>query len=97
MYLKFLAVNGYRACSLKNHVSILHDLNHFFFYFSLFNWPTSALHARQVTLLVKSVQINVKLHVRVKGLFTVELLTKLIASISKFHLAKIHKALLTAF
>ena len=60
MYKQFLAVNGYRACSLKNHVSIL---NH---YFSLFNWPTRALHARQVILLVKYVQINVKLHVKVK-------------------------------
>ena len=49
MYLEFLAVNGYRACSLKNHVSILH------YYFSLFNWPTRALLARHVTLLVKSV------------------------------------------
>ena len=59
MYLEFLAVNDYRACLLKNHVSILHH------YFSLFNWPTRALHAlhRQVTLFVKSVQINVKLHI----------------------------------
>ena len=41
----------------------------------------------EVTLLVKSVQINVELHIRVKGVFTVELLTKLIPSISKFNLA----------
>ena len=59
MYLEFLAV--------KNRVSILHH------YFSLFNWPTRALHARQVTMFVKSVQINVKLHVRVKGVLTIEL------------------------
>ena len=88
MYLKFLPVNGYRSCLLKNHVSILHH------YFALFNWPTRALHARQVTVLVKSVQINVKLHVRVKGVFALELL----ASVSKFQLAKVYKALfLTSF
>ena len=74
LYLEFLA-NGYRACLLRNDVSILHH------YFSLFNWPTRALHARQVILLVKSVQFNAKLHVRVQGVFTIELLTKLIASV----------------
>ena len=69
-------------------MSILHHC------FSLFHWCTRALHARQVTLLAKSVQINVKLHIRVKGVFTIELLTKLIANISKFHLARVYKALL---
>ena len=40
---------------------------------------------------MKSIQINVKLHVRVKGVFTIELLTKLIANSSKFYLATVTK------
>ena len=41
LYLEFLAQNGLKACSLKNHLSILDH------YFLLYNWPVQALCANR--------------------------------------------------
>ena len=63
LYLEFLAQNGLKACSLRNHISILGH------YFSLYNWPVQALCAKKVSMLVKSVHVNARMQVRIKGIF----------------------------
>ena len=78
LYLEFLAQNGLNACSLKNHLSILGH------YFSLYNWPVQALCAKKVSMLVKSVHVNARMQVRIKGIFSPELLKKLIVKMQRF-------------
>ena len=73
-----LAQNGLKACSLRNHLSILGH------YFSLYNWPVQALCAKKVSVLVKSVHINARMQVRIKGIFSPELLKKLILKMKRF-------------
>ena len=43
-----------------------------------------------------SVQINAKLQVKVKGIFTVELLQRLVRRVTKFTIAEVYKALFLA-
>ena len=64
--LKFLAQKNFKACSLRNNVSVL---RHFFV---LFNWPVLALSFRKVQFLLKSVLMNVKMTNRVKGVISVD-------------------------
>ena len=78
LYLEFLVQNGLNACSLKNHLSILGH------YFSLYNWPVQALCAKKVSMLVKSVHVNARMQVRIKGIFSAELLKKLIVKMQRF-------------
>ena len=49
IYFEYLAQNNIRACSMRNHLSVLKH------YFGLFNWPIVALTSRKVMLLIKSV------------------------------------------
>ena len=91
-YLEFLAQNGLRATSLKNHLS---TLKHFF---ALFEWPTYVFHTRKVSLFVKSVQNNAPLNVKITGVFSVPMLRKLICAIQRYTNAKLYTVLfLTAF
>ena len=46
IYFELLAQNNIRACSMRNHLSVLKH------YFGLFNWPTIALTSRKVMLLI---------------------------------------------
>ena len=85
--LEFLVQNNLKAVSLRNHVSILK------YYFSLFGWSTSVFNEKKVQLFIKSVQINARLQVKVKGIFTVQLLQKLVKGVSKFTNAEVYKAL----
>ena len=78
LYLEFLAQNGLKACSLRNHLSILGH------YFALYNWPVQALCAKKVSMLVKSVHIDARMQVRIKGIFSPELLKKLILKMKRF-------------
>ena len=87
VYLEFLVQNNLKAVSLRNHLSILK------YYFSLFGWSTCVFNGKKVQLFVKSVQINVKLQVKVKGIFTVELLQRLVTSVMKFTNAEVYRAL----
>ena len=68
VYLEYLVQQGLKSCSIRNHVSML---NH---YFAMFNCPTMALSGRKVPLLLKSVQINARMSIKVKGIITVKLL-----------------------
>ena len=87
VYLEFLVQNNLKAVSLRNHLSILK------YYFSLFGWSTSVFNERKVQLFVKSVQINAKLQVKVKGIFKVELLQRLVTSVMRFTNAEVYRAL----
>ena len=92
LYLEYLAQNNLKACSLRNHIAVL---KHFF---ALFDWPVQALSSRKVQLMVKSVQMNAQLQIKVKGVFTVKLLRKLIQQTDKYHNGCVFKALfLVAF
>ena len=92
LYLEYLAQNNLKACSLRNHIAVL---KHFF---ALFDWPVQALTSRKVQLMVKSVQMNAQLQIKVKGVFTVKLLRKLIQQTDKYHNGCVFKALfLVAF
>ena len=87
VYLEFLVQNNLKAVSLRNHLSILK------YYFSLFGWSTSVFNERKVQLFVKSVQVNAKLQVKVKGVFTVELLQRLVTYVMRFTNAEVYRAL----
>ena len=76
--IEFLAQNGLKACSLRNHLSMLGH------YFSLYNWPVQALCAKKVSMLVKSVHVNARMQVKIKGIFSPELLKKLILKMKHF-------------
>ena len=87
VYLEFLVQNQLKAVSLRNHLSILK------YYFSLFGWSTAVFHEKKVQLFVKSIQMNARLQVKVKGIFTIELLQKLVKTLVKFANAEVYKAL----
>ena len=72
VYLEYLIQQGLKSCSIRNHVSVLKH------YFAMFNWPTMVLSGRKVALLLKSVQVNARMSIRVKGIITVKLLEKLV-------------------
>ena len=92
LYLKYLIQNNLKACSLHNHVAVL---KHFF---ALFDWPVHVLTSRKVQLIIKSVQMNAKLEVKVKGVFTITLLRKLVRQTDRYHNGCVFKALfLVAF
>ena len=61
LYLEYLAQNNLKACSLCNHIAVL---KHFF---ALFDWPVQVLSSRKVQLMIKSVQMNAQLQIKVKG------------------------------
>ena len=66
IYLDFFAQKNFKACSHSNSFS---ELKHFF---ALFNWPVIALSSRKVQLLLKSVQMNDKMNIKVKGVTSVD-------------------------
>ena len=72
VYLEFLVLNGLSASSLHNHLAVL---NHFF---ALYCWPVQALSSRAVFLFCKSVKMNSKMNLKLKGVFTIPMLTQLI-------------------
>ena len=65
------------AATLQNYVSVL---NH---YFKLYRWPTVLLASRQVLLLIKSVKINSKMNIKLKGIFTIAMLEELLQIVSQ--------------
>ena len=71
LYLEYLVQQGLK-CSVRNHVSILKH------YFAMYNWPIKALSGRKVSLLLKSVQVNAKMSIKLKGIITLSMLEKLI-------------------
>ena len=92
LYLEFLAQKNFKACSLRNSISVL---KHFF---ALFDWPISALSSRKVQLLVKSVQMNARMNVKVKGVITIDILKKLVKVVQKYYNGITYKAFfLTAY
>ena len=93
LYLEFLAQNSLKACSLKIHSAILGH------YFSLYHWPVQALCARKVLMLVKSVDVNARLQVKIKGIFSPELLKKLVLKMKCFtnHAAYVALCLVSFF
>ena len=87
LYLEFLAQKNFKACSLRNNVSVL---KHFF---ALFNWPLAALSCRKVQLLLKSVQMNARMNIKVKGVISISMLQKLIKIVQKCYNGVTYKAL----
>ena len=92
VYVEYLIQQGLKSCSIKNTLSVLKH------YFAMFKWPVTALAGRKVTLLIKSVQINAKMSIKVKGVITIPLLTKIISRTLKYENGVIFAALFaTAF
>ena len=87
IYFEYLAQNNIRACSMRNHLSVLKH------YFGLFNWPIVALTSRKVMLLIKSVQMNTKLRVTVKSVMSISLLEKMSKTLTKFQNGITYRAL----
>ena len=87
LYLEFLAQKNFKASSLRNSISVI---KHFF---ALFDWPVIALSSRKVQLLLKSVQMNAKMNVKVKGVITIEMLKKLMKLVHKYYNGVTYKAL----
>ena len=92
VYLEYIAQNNLKIASLRNHVSVLKH------YFGLFGWPVSAFASRKVQLLLKSVQMNAKMQVSIKGVISISLLGKLVDYARKLHNGQAFAALfLTSF
>ena len=72
VYLEFLVVNGLSAASVQNHLTVLHH------YFTLYQRLVQALSARAVTMFCRSIKINSKMNLKMKGVFTIPMLTHLI-------------------
>ena len=87
IYFEYLAQNNIRACSMRNHLSVLKH------YFGLFNWPIVALTSRKIMLLIKSVQMNAKLRITVKSTLSISLLEKLSKKLTQFTNGITYKAL----
>ena len=78
LYLEYLAQNKLKSCSLRNHVSVL---KHFF---ASFGWLVDVLNHRKIQLLLRSVERNARMQVRIKGVFTISLLEKLVKIVEPF-------------
>ena len=71
-FFEYLASNTLSAATLQNYVSVL---NH---YFKLYGWSTVSLASRQVLLFIKSVKMNSKMQIKLKGIFTLAMLEELL-------------------
>ena len=87
LYLEFLAQKNFKACSLRNNVAVL---KHFF---ALFDWPVKALTCRRVQLLLKSVKLNVKMNIKIKGVISISMLKRLMKIVNKYYNGVTYKAL----
>ena len=87
LYLEFLAQKNFKACPLRNNVAVL---KHFF---ALFDWPVKSLTCRRVQLLLKSVKINLKMNVKVKGVISISMLKRLMKTVHKYYNGVTYKAL----
>ena len=72
LYLEYLVQQGLKCCSIRNHVSVLKH------YFAMYNWPIAALSGRKVSLLLKSVQVNARMSIKLKDIIILAMLEKLI-------------------
>ena len=92
VYIEYLIEQGLKGCSIRNSLSVLKH------YFAIFGWPVRALTGRKVTLLIKSVQINAKMSIKIKGIITIPLLRKIIVKSFKYENGFVFAALFaTAF
>ena len=86
-FFEYLATKALSAATLQNYVSVL---NH---YFKLYTWPTASLASRQVLLLIKSVQINCKMDIKLKGVFTINMLAELLQVVGQCQDDVVYQAL----
>ena len=89
VYIEYLIQQGFKSCSIRNNLSVLKH------YFAMFDWPIRALTGRKVTLLIKSVQINAKMSIKIKGIITIPLLKKIIGKPLKYENGFVFAALFT--
>ena len=87
LYLEFLIQNGLSAVSLHNALSVLQH------YFALYSWNVANLSSRKVVLMCKSAKNNLPLKPKVKGIFTVDMLERLVHLTSDLPNAETFKAL----
>ena len=67
-------------------------------FFAMFHWPVIPLTSRKIHLFVKSVQRNANMRVKIKGVFTIQMLKQLIQKTRTFQNGRIFAALfLSAF
>ena len=76
-FFEYLAINALLAATLQNYVSVL---NH---YFKLHTWPTASLASRHVLLLIKSVKMNSRMNIKLKGVFTINMLAELLQAVGQ--------------
>ena len=86
-FFEYLAFNALSAATLQNYVSVL---NH---YFKLYGWPTASLASRQVQLFIKSVRMNSKMNIKLKGIFTIAMLKELLNIVSQYEDGIVFQAL----
>ena len=87
LYLEFLIQNGLSAVSLHNALSVLQH------YFALYSWNVANLSSRKVVLMCKSAKNNLPLKPKVRGIFTVDMLERLLHLTSDLPNAETFKAL----
>ena len=87
LYLEFLIQNGLSTVSLHNALSVLQH------YFALYSWNVANLSSRKVVLMCKSGKNNLPLKPKVKGIFTVDMLERLVHLTSDLPNAETFKAL----
>ena len=85
LYLEYIAQNHLKLCSLCNQVSVLKH------YFASSSLSIDIFSYRKVQLLLSSVQINVKMQICIKGVFTIPLLEKLVNAVKKFQNGQVYK------
>ena len=72
LYLEYLAQQGLKSNSIRNQVSILKH------YFALLRWPTQVFSSKSIQMLIKAVQMNSVMPVKLKGVIDLKMLKKLI-------------------
>ena len=89
LYLEYLAQQGLKSNSIRNQVSILKH------YFALLKWPTQVFNSRNIQMLIKSVQRNSVIAVKLKGVIDLKMLKKLVRKTRTYTNGEIFAAVFT--
>ena len=87
LYLEFLAQKTFKARSLLNSISLLKTL------LCLVQLACTRLEFKKVQLLLKSVRMNAKMNIKVKGVISVDMSKQLMKVVHKYYNGVTYKAL----
>ena len=92
IFVEFLHVNGVKIPTIRNYLSAVKH------YFLLFSFPVHMFQNRRLLMLLRSISINATYTPKLRPVFTIDILSKLVQLSSSIPLGKIYKAIfLTAF